>query len=434
MKTVKELLQLKRDGVHWSSSEIEYFVDSLLNGSVSQAQAAAFLMASCIRGLNTTEVAALTSSMANSGEKLPVGTSARKAIDKHSTGGVGDKISLLLTPIAVDCGLAVPMISGRGLGHTGGTTDKLESVKGLSTSYSIAQMTDMLKSHHCFMVGQTAAIAPVDRFLYGLRDVTGTVENIGLIASSILSKKLAEGLDGLVMDMKVGSAAFMQSLDSARQLAEQMLSICRACNLPITFVFTRMDHVIGNSVGNWVEMMESETALGGLMEPDVMELTNSLAVEMLLLGNAGMDEKEAEVRVSESISSGRAKTLFHQLLKRQGGNWEESLQEFQNIPSELVSLDEGVMPYIDARALSLSLMKAGGGRLKETDVIDPYAGVVFLKRPTDLVHQNDAVARIYAGGKDACLQLRAEVEHLLKTAMAPVKPEPSRIIDIWRWG
>lgn len=432
MKSIKELLRTKRDGLPLSAEEIEDFVTQTVSHQASPAQVAAFLMASCTRGLTMEETSALTLSMARSGEQLPRAGSARRRIDKHSTGGVGDKVSLLLAPLAVACGLDVPMISGRGLGHTGGTLDKLESVDGLTTDLSMQEMTGLLEAHHLFMAGQTPTLVPADRIMYALRDVTGTVENVGLITASILSKKIAEGLDGLVMDLKVGSAAFLTTLTEAEQLAASMREVCTSIGMPVTFVFTRMDRPLGKAVGNWVEMVEAEAALAGLVQRDLAEVTTELVARMIMLSDTSIGYEQARTTVIDRWKSGQAHVIFHEMLARQGGNWLRSMERYASLPRvDILASGDGYVDDIAARDLANVVSSAGAGRRREDDRIDPAVGVVIHQPPGSPVQKGQPLATVHASAEKAAITLRDELSGLIKTTTAPVVREPSMILQVW---
>jgi pyrimidine-nucleoside phosphorylase len=432
MKSTKELLRIKRDGGRWSNEEVTEFVRRTVESEASSAQVAAFLMAACTRGLSAEETASLTLSMAHSGTVLERGLSNRPRIDKHSTGGVGDKVSLLLAPLAVACGLDVPMISGRGLGHTGGTLDKLESVRGLSTTLSLDLMSELIDDHHLFMAGQTPTLVPADRIMYALRDVTGTVENTGLITASILSKKIAEGLDGLVMDMKVGSAAFLPDLAAAEELARSMKSVCEHIGLPVRFVFTRMSQPLGRAVGNWVEMVETDAALAGFVQRDLAEVTLELVSQMVMLADPNVSADEARERVVRVWKSGQAHVIFHEMLRRQGGDWSASMEYYGTLPTQtLHATSEGVVDCIDARAVALVLGSAGAGRERESDVIDHAVGVVIHQPSGTAVAAGQPLATVHASTDEECRRLCDELTGLIKTTTAPAKQEPSMIIQVW---
>lgn len=434
MKSVKELLAAKRDGAEWTSEEIASFVTGVVNGTVSSAQAAAFLMASCIRGLTAAETAALTRVMALSGDAIPQRCVQRPMVDKHSTGGVADSVSLLLTPLAVACGIAVPMISGRGLGHTGGTVDKLESVIGFKTMLKISELRDLLEHSSFFMAGQSERIAPADRVLYGLRDVTGTVENAGLITASILSKKLAEGIQGLVMDVKVGRAAFMKNLADAETLATSLKSVGEEAGLSMSIVFTRMDRPLGNAIGNWVEIAEARRSLEdrNAASPDLVAVTVELVARMLLIGGVVPSVKEAREQVLAQWDDGSAVRLFDHMIAQQGGKWALSEERHALVPKKVVVAGaSGTVVDIDAMRLTTAVIQAGGGRLKESDVIDPDAGILLHVRAGDHVDNGAPIAIVSATSAAALDQLANAVSDSIKIETAPVVREPSMMIQVW---
>lgn len=435
MKSTKELLRFKRDGGRWSTSEIATFVRGLCDGSVSEPQAAAFLMAACIHGLTDDETAALTLAMAESGERLEPMQGSRNTIDKHSTGGVGDKVSLLLAPLARACGLVVPMISGRGLGHTGGTVDKLESIPGMNLQLSMDQLSQLRETYGLFMAAQSATLAPADRILYALRDVTGTVENTGLISASILSKKLAEGLNGLVMDVKVGSAAFMKTIEQAETLAASIRSVAALAGLPVSVVFTRMDAPLGYACGNWVEVAEAERSLSNrsICATDLQEVTIELVAQMLVLANVNADIESATARVVECWDSGSAHAEFHHMISRQGGDYQAGEQAFAACPSvDVTARSSGTITSIDAMVTAEGLLDAGAGRKKETDVIDPFAGIVYHKHVGDWINTGDRLATISASNRD-CLEplTKCVLNSVVQKETASPEVKPSMIIQRW---
>ena len=432
MKSTKELLAAKRLGAEWTSEEVSNFVIGVVNGSVSGSQAAAFLMASCINGLSYNETAALTNAMASSGVSIPRRFVSKPMIDKHSTGGVGDKVSLLLAPLAVACGLAVPMISGRGLGHTGGTVDKLDSIKGFNTVLPHTDLMGLLTNHSLFMAAQSSELAPADRILYQLRDVTGTVENTGLITASILSKKIAEGLDGLVMDVKVGSAAFMETLSEAHTLARSLQDVGSTAGLPVTVVFSRMDRPLGDTIGNWLEVVEAETALANResAHPDLVEVTIELVAQMCVL--AGTTIENARELVVDIWDSGRGHSEFHRMIEEQGGDWQASLeQRSSDAEVNVYAPSSGYMGPIDARTVAHWVIDAGGGRLVEDDEIAHGAGILFHVRYGDEVCKGIPVATVLAHDEVAAAKLAKRLEDAIEITTAPVKQEPSMIIDVW---
>ncbi|MBU3742130.1 MAG: thymidine phosphorylase [Candidatus Kapabacteria bacterium] len=434
MRTTKELLKAKRDGQTLSNDEITAFINGVVNGDVTSAQAAAFCMAACTRGLDAAETAALTMSMTHSGDRIERGTTSRPAVDKHSTGGVGDKTSLLLVPLAVACGITVPMISGRGLGHTGGTVDKLESIVGYRTAFDLDALRAMLHQHGFFMVGQSSDIAPADKVIYALRDATGTVENIGLITASILSKKFAEGLDGLVMDMKVGRGAFMRTLDDAHALAASLRDVCAEVGIAARFLFTRMDQPIGRAVGNLCEVIESEAALRqpDAAAPDLVELTEALAAAMVQTAFPERDATAALEGVRHAWRSGAALDVFYRMVEIHGGDWHATLRRWNETPAKVIIAEtDGVLGDIDAMAVANAGMTAGVGRMRETDDVDPCAGIVFEARTGQTVHAGDVLARVYASDSGRREAAAEQLRPLLKTTTAPMESEPSMIIEVW---
>ena len=432
MKSTKELLRHKRDGQPLTPDEIHRFIDGVVDASVSSAQVGAFCMAACTRGLSIQETSALTLAMARSGTILEPSRSGRPRIDKHSTGGVGDKVSLLLAPLAAACGIDVPMISGRGLGHTGGTLDKLESVPGFTTQLTRDQMQTLLGESGLFMAGQSHDLVPADRIIYAVRDVTGTVENIGLLTASILSKKLAEGLSGLVMDMKVGSAAFMETLDQARALAESMKHVCDAVGMPVRFVFTRMDEPLGYAVGNWLEIAEAEHALATTAERSLAQVTIELVAKMVHLGGICNTLEDARSLVVNVWKNGDAHQMFHRMIAQQGGRWSDAIELYA--PAEPVIIrasQNGWIGTVDARDVAVAVLAAGGGRLRESDTIDPLAGVVFhAKRGTE-VRTGDEIASVYAQDRQRRDTLATALQGMIQIETAPVEREPSMILEEW---
>lgn len=411
----KELLKQKRDGLAWSDADVQRFVDGVTTGQISDSQVGAFLMAACTRGLTIDETVALTKSMARSGECFVRSASERRYIDKHSTGGVGDKVSILLAPLMLASGIAVPMISGRGLGHTGGTVDKLESVVGMKMDLSMTELRDLLLQHHGFMSAATPELAPADKRLYSIRDVTGTVENIGLITSSILSKKLAEGLDGLVMDVKVGRGAFMISKEEALSLGRTIQSVAKQADVACTVVYTAMDNPLGWAVGNWIEVWEAEQALAGLnVNAQLRECTEVLGAEMLLLAEKGLTHEEARAIVQGVWNSGRAHSEFHDMLRRQGGNWKESMERAMKGTNtvEVVASTAGYIADIDARLVALAVLKAGGGRLRDNDKIDPFAGVLFSAERGTATKVGDVIAHAQAGTPERSREIAQALERV----------------------
>ncbi len=390
-----EILRKKRDGHELSDVEIAFLVQGLVRGEVSQAQAAAFLMANCTRGMSARETASLTRAMAFSGTTFDFSGLGVPIVDKHSTGGVGDKISLLVAPLAAACGLLVPMISGRGLGHTGGTVDKLESITGMKLDLVEDEYESLLRRNGVFMAKQTDSFVPADRILYHLRDVTGTVESVGLLTSSILSKKFAEGLDALVMDVKVGRGAFMDTFDGAQELAQSLYDTGREAGLPVRIVYTAMNRPMGRSMGNWPEVEEAIDALAGNVEDDVRIVTEELCAAMLLAARVADSREQAGEQVRSAWQSGRGLRRFMEMIRAQGGDIEASRQLYATTPrAAILAPDDGVITGIHARQIGLAGIVLGVGRVQSGDAIDYAAGMTFHKTVGSEVRRGEEIGSI----------------------------------------
>ena len=401
---VVRLLARKRDGRTLAPADIAALVAAYTAGHVPDYQMAAFLMAAFIRGLDRAEGVALMQAMLHSGDVLDLSDIPGRKVDKHSTGGVGDKVSLVLAPLVAACGVPVPMISGRGLGHTGGTLDKLEAIPGFDVGLSLDRYRDVLAEVGTVMIGQTAEIAPADKQLYALRDVTATVESIPLIAASILSKKLAEGIDALVLDVKVGRGAFMTDEPQARRLAETLVSMSADAGTPCVALLTAMDRPLGRAVGNGPETAEAvrilrgETPAGGDCG-DVVEVTLALAGEMIALGDKAASPDEGAEMAAEALAEGRAFDVFRRLVAAQGGDVSvlDDPERLAGAPVATVTADrDGVVVDIDARALAVAVLHLGAGRARKEDAVDGKAGVVLNKRVGERVRAGDVVATLYA--------------------------------------
>ena len=398
-----DLIRKKRDGFPLTAEELQYLVWGATTGGVADEQLSAFLMAVFFRGMDAQELPAWLNAMLHSGQVLDLSAIPGRKVDKHSTGGVGDKISLALAPLVAVCGVKVPMVSGRGLGHTGGTLDKLESIPGFTVDLPIARFAELVNRLGVCLIGQTAEIAPADRKLYALRDATATVESIPLIASSILSKKLAEGIDALVLDVKVGRGAFMKSLDDARVLARTMVDLCKAVGRGCVALITDMDAPLGSAVGNAVEVRESIDILRGGGPADVRELTLRLGVEMLLAGEApgvGNDPLMARLRLETAIADGAALKRFAELIEAQGGD-PRVCEEPSRLPQpklvrEVRAERSGVLAGLDAEQVGLAAVELGAGRARKEDVVDHAAGLLVLKRVGDQVRTGDVLAELHA--------------------------------------
>ncbi len=398
-----DLIISKRDGGSLSPEDITALIDAYTDGSVPDYQLSAFLMASFLQGFNEEETAALTRAMLHSGTVLDLNHIDGIKVDKHSTGGVGDKVSLILAPVVAACGVPVPMISGRGLGHTGGTLDKLESIPNFRTDLSIATYEQQLKELGIVMIGQTAEIAPADRKLYALRDVTGTVEFIPFIAASIMSKKLAEGIDALVLDVKSGAGAFMKSEDQARTLAETLVSIGEQFGKDTVALMTRMDEPLGRAVGNWPEMHESIACLKNETEglEDLMEVTLALAGEMLYLGGVAENPAEGKQQAADSIASGAAFDTFVAMVGAQGGDTSvlqmpESRPDTDPVATvEATAEASGYVEAINAYDIGMTAVRMGAGRRVKEDKVDPTAGLVLHKKVGEKAEAGEPLATLY---------------------------------------
>ena len=407
---VAELIRRKRDGGVLSDQEISWLVAGIADETVSDAQVGALAMAIFLRGMTADERVALTGAMTHSGDVLDWSETGLSGpvLDKHSTGGVGDKVSLLLAPIVAACGAFVPMISGRGLGHTGGTLDKLESIPGYDVAPDADRFRSVVERVGCAIVGQTARLAPADRRLYGIRDTTGTVDSVPLIVGSILSKKLAAGLDALVMDVKVGSGAQFPEVDGARELAQALIEVATGNGLPISALLTDMNQVLGRTAGNAVEVRESIDHLTGAAHDErLLEVTLALSAELLVLGGVFADLASARTAALRALESGAAAERFSAMVAALGGSGDPA----GTLPTAPVTIaaepaSPGTVTAIDVRAVGITVVGLGGGRARETDVVDHSVGLTEVAalgervepggRPLALVHARDENAARYA--------------------------------------
>lgn len=406
------LIERKRDGDSLTPEEWQAVIAAYLAEQIPDYQMAAMLMAITWRGLDPVELAALTAAMLVSGSQLDFGTWSMPRVDKHSTGGVGDKVSLILAPLVASCGVAVPMMSGRGLGHTGGTTDKLESIPGFRTDLAPAEATAQVQRIGMALFGQGRDIAPVDRRLYALRDVTGTVPSIPLIAASIMSKKLAEGLQGLVLDVKAGRGAFLSDPASAIELAETMVALGEASGCRTTALITAMDRPLGRAIGNALEVEEALVALEGKGPEDLQAVTRALAVEMLLLAGAAATPAAAGRMVHDALRTGKALDKFRQLVEAQGGN-PAIVDDPGGLPqAAVVELFEspaaGMITAVEPVPLGQAVVAMGGGRSRLGDPIDHSVGFVVSARPGMKVSRGEPIASVFARDEQgAALGLQA---------------------------
>jgi pyrimidine-nucleoside phosphorylase/thymidine phosphorylase len=395
-----DLIRRKRDAGELSAAEIQFLIEGLTDGIIPTYQWAALAMAIVWRGMTAAETAALVDAMLHTGTVLDLSDIPGPKVDKHSTGGVGDKTSLILAPVAAACGVTVPMVSGRGLGHTGGTLDKLESIPGFRIDLDLAAYRRIARDCGLVLIGQTAEIAPADRVLYALRDATATVESIPLITASILSKKLAEGIDALVLDVKWGDGAFMARLEDARALAESMTRIGQEMGKPVRALITSMDAPLGRMVGNALEVRESVECLRGEGPVDLLELSLELAAEMLLLGGVAASRPAALDRCREAIADGSALERFRRVVAAQGGDPRVCDDPLGVLPRatrlETVRAEtSGFISRLKAWSVGQASMLLGAGRATAEDAVDPAAGIVLRKTPGDSVSAGDVIAELH---------------------------------------
>ncbi len=426
-----EILKKKRDGFELSKHDIKYFIEGLENSNVSDIQAAAFLMACCTRGLSQSEVSSLTFEMRDSGMKFDFSKIKNKKVDKHSTGGVGDKISLLITPLCMAFDVAVPMISGRGLGHTGGTADKLESITGFRIRLETDEYLELLEKNGVFMACQTEDIAPADKKLYHIRDVTGTVESVGLITASILSKKLVEDLDALIIDMKVGNGAFMLDMESARELAESMASVAGQAGLNMRIIFTSMEQPLGNNIGNWLEIEETMSALKGDCPVDIREIAEKLTAAMLLSTNIFDNEEQALTEIRKVWDSGTAYKNFVKMIEAQGGDLEKSRKIYADYPTHTIYAEsDGYIVQIDSLYTGLAGIMLGAGRRDVDDSIDYGAGIILKKKVGDKVVKDEPIAILKAKDKSLFSAAAEILQNCFIIGEKRIAP-PQLIIEEW---
>lgn len=414
----QEIIRRKRDGERLSGAEIDTFVRGLTDGSIGDGQAAAFAMAVFFNGMDWEERVALTRAMAGSGDRVDWSNAKLPGprIDKHSTGGVGDKVSLILAPLAAACGLAVPMISGRGLGHTGGTTDKMESIPGYDATPSLARFRQVVAEAGCAIIGQTAELAPADRRLYGIRDVTATVESIPLITASILAKKLAAGLDGLVMDVKTGNGAFMADEAEARELAQSLVAVATGAGLPTTALITDMDQVLGGTAGNALEVAETVDFLTGrAREARLAEVTLALGVEMLRLGGIESDAAAARARLVAALDDGRAADRFARMVAALGGPADMLERAGHHLPAAPVVAPAppsrpGLVRRVDVRSVGLAVVALGGGRTCPGQEIDKRVGFSAVAGIGDSVGPDRPLALVHAADEAEAMRAAATLQ------------------------
>ncbi|MGA2511058.1 MAG: thymidine phosphorylase [Candidatus Acidiferrales bacterium] len=425
-----DIIRKKRDGHELSPAEIARLVDGYTRGEIPDYQVSAWLMAALLRGLTRAETAALTDSMLHSGQVLDLSEFTAAKVDKHSTGGVGDKTSLVLAPLAAAGGLIVPMISGRGLGHTGGTLDKLESIPGFRVDLPIARFREVLRACGCSMIGQTNEIAPADRKFYSLRDVTGTVESPFLICASIMSKKLAEGVDALVLDVKTGSGAFMKTEEDAAFLADLMVETGQRMGKKMVALITDMDQPLGLRVGNSLEVEECIEILRGQGPEDLRQLCLELAAWMLHFGGRAATVAKGRHLADELIGSGQALEKFRKMVELQGGD-PHAIDDLNRLPQAQRSIDvlspkSGFVSTIQCEDVGTACVILGGGREKKEDSVDPAVGIVLHKKVADRVAAGESLCTLHYNSEARA----ARAKHLLEKSyqIADALPPPKRLV------
>lgn len=423
-----DLILKKKQGKELNTEEINWMIKEFTEGRIPDYQMSAMTMAICFQGMDKRETFDLTMAMRDSGDVLDLSRIDGIKVDKHSTGGVGDKVSLVLTPIVASLGVPVAKMSGRGLGHTGGTIDKLESFSGFSTEISEEKFIDSVNTIGIAIAGQTANLAPADKKLYALRDVTATVDQMSLIASSIMSKKLASGADAIVLDVKTGNGAFMQTEEDAIALAKAMVDIGNRAGKQTVAVITDMDEPLGNAVGNALEIKEVIDALHGDGPEDLMEVVYALGTQMLLLAKRAEDEEIARNLITESIQERKALKKFAEFIENQGGNREEILHP-DMLPKAryvipVLAEEEGCIERILAQDIGIACMTLGGGRENKESTIDHGVGIILTKKISDTVKKGETLALIHANSKEKAVLASNLVKNAYQIAKEPAKKAP----------
>ncbi len=425
---IPELIKKKRDGLRLQREEIFEFIQRYSSDEIPDYQASALLMAIYFRGLDPRETADLTEAMMRSGQVLDLSEFRPPKVDKHSTGGVGDKTSLVIAPVAAAGGLVVPMISGRGLGHTGGTLDKLESIPGFKTRLTLAEFRRVLGVCGMGLIGQTEELAPADRKLYALRDVTSTVESIPLISASVMSKKLAEGIDGLVLDVKTGSGAFMKKFEDARELARRMVEIGTACGKRVQALITEMSQPLGQAVGNSLEVIECIETLKGHGPPDLVEICRELTAHMFLLGGIENSLEAARAKFDSVLVGGHALERFAQVIAEQGGD-PRVVEDYSRLSraqheDSIVAPEDGYIRALEAEAMGRASMVLGAGRERLDSIIDPAVGLVFEKKVGDQVSAGERICTIHANDSARLPRVRGMIRAAVSISPEPVIASP----------
>ena len=430
---ILDIIAKKRDKKELNKEEIDFFVNGYTNGDVTDYQAAALIMAIYLNGMSNEEITNLTLAMAYSGEVLDLSKLGENVVDKHSTGGIGDKVTLILMPVVAALGVPVAKMSGRGLGFTGGTVDKLESIPGYNTQISVEEFIENVEKIGISLMGQTLNLAPADKKIYALRDSISCVENIPLIASSIMSKKIASGANKIVLEVTVGNGAFMKNIDDARKLSETMINIGKLANKEVVCILTNMDEPLGYSIGNTLEVIEAAEALQGEMEEDVKQVVLELGSYMIKLAGCGDDINENKKRMIDCIDSGNAYMKFLELIENQGGDvsYINDVSKFENAKyvNPVLSDKSGYVKEIDAEKLGKISCELGAGRVKKEDIIDNQVGLIINKKIGDIVEENEILGIIHANDKDKLKKAEGELRSCF-TICEEVVHKPKVILEI----
>ncbi|MBN2279384.1 MAG: thymidine phosphorylase [Candidatus Marinimicrobia bacterium] len=421
-------IEQKKQGKEHKPEDIKAFIDAYVRGDIPDYQVSAWLMAVNFQGMTTHEIVALTDAMLNSGERIDLSQIDKFKTDKHSTGGVGDKVSLILAPLAKAAGCVVPMISGRGLGHSGGTLDKLESIPGFKVGVSCKEFTQLVTENSLAMGSQTKSIVPADRKMYALRDVTATVKSIPLICGSILSKKIAEGINGLVLDVKTGNGAFMEEYSESRKLAETLKQVGEQFGIKVKAVITDMNQPLGNAVGNWLEVVECIDVLKGQGPSDLIEVTLTLTTWMVVMSGIEKNFEKAKDILRELLAKGKAYEEFENMVRAQKGDVEyikhpENYKQAAVI-KEVLAESTGYIKAMDTEQIGMISLNLGGGRKLITDEIVPEVGLIVKKKIGDKVEIGDMLCLIHANSESDFETAKANYLQSLKLDMKPVEPKP----------
>ena len=432
---ILEIIEKKRDKKELSKEEIEYFIEGYTHDKIADYQAAAFIMAIYLNGMTKQETTDLTIAMANSGEKLDLSSLNEVIVDKHSTGGVGDKVSLILLPLVASLGVPVAKMSGRGLGFTGGTVDKLESIPGYQTGIDIHSFVENVEKVGISMISQTLNLAPADKKIYSLRDSISCVESIPLIASSIMSKKIASGAQKIVLDVTCGSGAFMQSKERAEELAKEMIEIGRLANKETVCVLTNMDEPLGYAVGNSLEVIEAIQSLKGNMPEDVKEVVLELGAYMVKLAGKGDNIEENKARLLKNIENGKAYEKFIQLVENQGGNssYIKDTNQFTkaNYIENVYSQKSGYIQSMNAKEIGKIVCDLGAGRIRKEDSIDNAVGIILNKKVSDKVEKGELLVTIYANSKEKLEKAKKNLIEVIKVENKEIE-KPKMILEIMK--